>query len=50
MTGMEIELNIVPGIKKSWRKWLMHGFLMSSYFAGTPILIGRSQGKIVAHR
>jgi len=45
MIGLEIELNIFPGIKKSLRKWLMHGFPMSSYFAGTLTLIGWSQGK-----
>jgi len=50
MTGLEIELSIFPGIRKSLRGWLMHGFPMSSYSAGMLILIGWSQGKIVAHR
>jgi len=50
MTGLEIELNIFLGIRKSLRKWLMHGFSMSSYFAGTLTLIEWSQGKVVAHR
>jgi len=50
MTGLEIELSIFPGIRKSLRRWLMHGFPMSSYSTGMPILIGWSQGKIVAHR
>ena len=35
-----IVLNIFPGIRKSLRRWLMHEFPMSSYFAGMPILIG----------
>jgi len=35
--------------KKNLRRWLMHEFPMSSYFAGMPILIEWSQGKIVAH-
>jgi len=50
MTDLEVELNIFSGIRKSSRKWLMHGFPMSSYFAGTLTLIGWSQGKFVAHR
>jgi len=48
--GLGTVLNIFPGTKKNLRRWLMHGFPMSSYFAGMPILIGLSQGKIVAHR
>jgi len=50
MIGLEIELNIFSGTRKNLRRWLMHGFPMSSYFAGMPILIGWSQGKIVARR
>ena len=50
MTGLEIKLNIFPGIRKSLSKWLMLGFPMSSYFSGTLTLIGWSQGKIVAQR
>jgi len=49
-TYLGIVLSIFPGIKKNLKKWLMHGFLMSSYFAGMPTLIGWSQGKIVAQR
>jgi len=42
MTGLVIALNIFPGTKKSLKKWPMREFSMSSYFAGTPILIGWS--------
>jgi len=42
--------HIFPGTKKSLRRWLMHGFPMSSYFAGTLTLIGWSQGNIVVHQ
>jgi len=49
-TGLVIVLNIFPGTGKNLKRWLMHGFPMSSYFAGTLILIGWSQGRIVAHR
>jgi len=45
-----VVLHIFPGTKKSLRRWLMRGFPMSSYFAGMPMFIGWSQGKIVAHR
>jgi len=48
--GLVIVLNIFPGIRKSLRRWLVHEFLMSSYFAGMLILIGWSQGNIVVHR
>jgi len=50
MTGLVIVLNIFLGTRKNVKRWLMHGSPMSSYFAGMPILIGWSQGKIVAHR
>jgi len=50
MIGLVIVLNIFPGTKMSLRRWLMHKFPTSSYFAGMPILIGWSQGKIIAHR
>jgi len=50
MTGLAIMFNIFPGTRKNLRRWLMHGFPMSSFSAGTPILIGWSQGKIIAHR
>jgi len=49
-TGLVIVLNIFPGTRKNLKRWLMHGFLMSSYFAGTLILIGWSQGRVVVHR
>jgi len=49
-TGSAIVLHIFPKTKKSSRRWLMHEFLMSSYSAGTPILIGWSQENIVVHR
>jgi len=39
-TGLVIMLNIFPGARKYLKRWLMHGFPMSSYFAGMPILIG----------
>jgi len=42
MIGLVIVLNIFPGTKKSLKRWLMHEFPMSSYFVGTPILIGWS--------
>jgi len=48
--GLVIVLNIFPGTRKSLKRWLMHEFPMSSYFVGTLILIGWSQGKVVAHR
>jgi len=50
MTGSAIVLDISPGTRKNLRRWLMLGFPMSSYFVGMPILIGWSQGKIIAHR
>jgi hypothetical protein len=50
MIGLVIVLNIFPGTKKSLKRWLMHEFPMISYFAGTPILIGWSQGNIVVQR
>jgi len=49
-TGLAIVFNIFPGTRKNLKKWLMIGFLMSSYSAGMPTLIKWSQGKIVAHR
>jgi len=39
-TGLAIVFNIFPGTRKNLKRWLMLGFLMSSYFAGMPILIG----------
>jgi len=48
--GLVIVLDIFPGIRKNLRRWLMHEFPMSSYFAGMLILIGWSRGNIVVHR
>jgi len=48
--GLAIVFNIFPETRKNSKKWLMHGFPMSSYFAGMPICIGWSQGKIIAQR
>jgi hypothetical protein len=48
--GWVIMLNIFPGIGKNLKKWLMHEFPMSSYFAGMLILVGWSQENIVVHR
>jgi len=50
MIGLAIVLNIFPGTRKNLKRWLMRGFPMSSSSAGMPILIGWSQGKIIAHR
>jgi len=48
--GLVIVLNTFPGTRRSLRRWLIHGFPMSSYFVGTLTLIGWSQGSIVDHR
>jgi len=40
MIGLVTVLSTFLGTKKNLRRWLMHGFPMSSYFAGTPTLIG----------
>jgi len=48
--GSAVVLDISLGTRKNLKKWLMLGLPMSSYFAGMPILIGWSQGKIIAHR
>jgi len=50
MIGLVTVLNTFPGTKRNLRRWLMHEFPMSSYFAGMLMLIGWSQGKIIAHR
>jgi hypothetical protein len=42
MIGLVTVLNTFLGTKKNLRRWLMHKFPMSSYFAGMPILIERS--------
>jgi len=48
--GLVIVLNVFSGTRKSLKRWLMREFPMSSYFAGTLILIGWTQGNIVVHR
>jgi len=48
--GLVIVSNIFPGTRKSSRRWLMHEFPTNSYFAGMPIRIGWSQGKIIAQQ
>jgi len=50
MTCLVIALNIFLGTRKNMKKWPMHEFLMNSYFVETLILIGWSQGNVVAHR
>jgi len=49
-TGLAIVFNIFPGTRKNSKRWLMHGFPMSSSSAAMPILTEGSQEKIVAHR
>jgi len=49
MTGLVTVSDIFLEIKRSLRRWQMHEFPMSSYFAGILILIEWSQGKIIAH-
>jgi len=49
-TSLAIVFNTFLGTRKSLKKWLMRGFLMSSFFAEMPILTRWSQGRIVAHR
>jgi len=39
-----------PETKRNLRRWRMHEFPMSSYFAGMLILIGWNQGKTVVNR
>jgi len=50
MIGLVIVSDIFLEIKRSLKKWQMHEFPMSSYFAGMLILIKWSQGKIATHR
>jgi len=50
MTGLMTVSGIFPETKRSLRRWRMHEFLMSSYFAGMLILIEWSQGKVIVHR
>ena len=45
--GLVIVSDIFPGTKENLRRWPMHEFPMSSYFAGMLIPIVWSQGKIV---
>jgi len=49
-TGSAIVLSIFPGTRKNLKRWLMRGFPMSSSSVGTPILIGWSRGRVIAHR
>jgi hypothetical protein len=49
-TGLAIVFNIFPGTRKNSKRWLMHGFPMSSSSAEMPILTGWNQEKVVAHR
>ena len=49
-TGLAIVFSIFPGTRKNLKRWLMHGFPMSSFSAGTPILIEWSQENIIVHR
>jgi len=39
-TGLAIVFNIFLGTRKNSKRWLMRGFLMSSFSVGTLILIG----------
>jgi len=50
MTGLVNVVVIFQGTKKNVKKWQMHGFSMSLYFAGMLILIGWSQGKFATNR
>jgi len=50
MTYLVTVSNIFLATTKSLKRWPMHEFPMSSYFVGMLILIGWSQGKVVAHR
>jgi len=49
-TGLVIVSGIFPGTKKNLRRWPMHEFPMSSYFAEMAIPIVWSQGKVITHR
>jgi len=48
--GSGIVLSTFPGTRKNLRRWLMLEFPMSSFSVGMPILIGWSQGRVIAHR
>jgi len=50
MTDLVAVLGIFLGTKSSLRRWRMHEFPMSSYFAEMLIPIEWSQGKIIANR
>ena len=50
MTDLVTVSDIFPGTKTSLKRWPMHEFPMSSYFAGMLIPIEWSQGKVIAHR
>jgi len=50
MTDLVTMSDIFLETKRSLKRWPMHGFPMSSYFAEMLILIEWSQGKIIVHR
>jgi len=50
MTGLVTVSGTFPETKRSLRRWRMHEFLMSSYFAEMLILIEWNQRKIIASR
>jgi len=49
-TGFATVFNIFPRTRKNSKRWLMHGFPMSSSSTEMPILTEWSQEKIAAHR
>jgi len=50
MTDLVSESDIFPGTRRSLKRWQMHEFPMSSYFAEMLILTGWNQGKIIISR
>jgi len=50
MTDLVIMLSIFPETKKSLKRWRMHEFPMSSYFAEMLILIEWNQENIITNR
>jgi len=50
MTDLVTVSDIFLETKRSLKRWPMHEFLMSSYFAEMLILIEWSQGKIIVHQ
>jgi len=49
-TDLVTMLDTFPGTKRNLRRWQMHKFLMSSYFAEMPMLTEWSQEKFVGNR